>query len=80
MKFKKFISTEKASKQIADEIVGNEKQYKYKSLVIIGDTENPSNSIIEGYVRTPNKKIVKHLLQIANVLKINEFRINKLCS
>lgn len=77
LKFQKFICSEIAAKHIAHKIVDNQ---KHKSLVLLGDTEFAANSPIRGYVRTPNKKIVKHLKNIADVLRVNEFRTTKLCS
>lgn len=77
LKFKTFMCREKAASTIAKEIVG---KYKHKSLIILGDTETSSDSIIRGYIRTPNKILTKHISQFADVLRINEFRTTKLCS
>lgn len=76
-RFKTFICREKGAKKVCKEIVG---KYKHKTLIILGDTKTPADSVIKGYIRTPNKHIVKQLEQVADILQINEFRTTKLCS
>lgn len=90
MKFEKFQQTERAAKTIAHQIVGGGKSElnehrqlrnvghrrsnNHRTLVLIGDTKVAANSPMRGYVRTPNKKIVKHLAQIADIVRVIEFR------
>lgn len=90
MKFEKFRQTERAAKTVAHQIVGGGKSElrrkqqlrnlehrssdNHRTLVLLGDATVAANSPMRGYIRTPNKKIVKHLSNIADIVRVNEFR------
>lgn len=80
MKFEKFRDTEKLARKLARQLIGR-KEHLHKTLVFMGDPKIAANSPIRGsYVRTPIRKVVKHLEQIADIYRVNEFRTTKLCS
>lgn len=53
---------------------------KVRTIVFIGSTKTAANSIIRGYIRTPQPMLLQKLRRFADVVEVNEFRTTILCS
>lgn len=77
LRFKKYILVEKAITALAKELVGH---HKHRTLVHIGASKTAANSPMKGYVRSPQKMLLRKLKIFADVLEVNEYKTTKLCS
>lgn len=75
LKFKKFICVEAAAHKTVKSIIKHR-----KALVFIGASKIAANSPMRGYVRSPQRALLKAFRIHADVVLVDEFRTTMLCS
>lgn len=75
LKFQKFICVEAAAHRTAKSIIKNR-----KALVFIGASKIAANSPMRGYIRSPQRALLKAMRIHADVVLVDEFRTTMLCS
>lgn len=75
LKLKKFICVEAAAHAVSKSLVQNR-----KALVFVGASKISSNSPMRGYIRSPQRALLKALRTHADVVEVNEYRTTQLCS